>query len=157
MLQKNNIYLLISLAVALVLTGCSRKVVYSHYEPTPIDGWEKNDTLSFTVVPIRHEGVYLEEVGLRTSGIYPFTGLTLIVEQRATPSGMMRSDTLHARLIDRDGSVQGKGISYFQYNFHLANLRLQANDTLHVSIRHNMKREILPGISDVGISLERIE
>ena len=101
MLQKNNIHLLIYLAVALVLTGCSRKVVYSHYEPTPIDGWEKNDTLSFTVVPIRHEGMYLEEVGLRTSGIYPFTGLTLIVEQRATPSGMMRSDTLHARLIDR--------------------------------------------------------
>jgi hypothetical protein len=32
-------------------------------------------------------------------------------------------------------------------------LQLQEGDSLHVVVRHNMKREILPGIFDVGIKL----
>jgi len=158
MAKKNNCFAIVVLLVMVSMAvGCSRKTIYSHYEPTPLEGWEKNDTLSFRVMLIRSDGSYKEEIGLRTSGAYPFTGLTLVVEQRSVPSGMMRSDTLHARLVSRDGTVQGKGIVYYQYKFHLANLRLNEADTLYVSIRHNMKREILPGISDVGLILQRLD
>ena len=158
MAKKNNCFAIVVLLVMVSMAvGCSRKTIYSHYEPTPLEGWEKNDTLSFRVMLIRSDGSYKEEIGLRTSGAYPFTGLTLVVEQRSVPSGMMRSDTLHARLVSRDGTMQGKGIVYYQYKFHLANLRLNEADTLYVSIRHNMKREILPGISDVGLILQRLD
>lgn len=151
---RNSIAALILITVALtLLASCNRKTIYSHYEHPPLAGWEKNDTLLFHVYPIRSEGNYQEHVGLRINGDYPFTGLSLIVEQRTVPSGMMRSDTLHTRLIDHDGTIQGKGVSLFQYEFHLANLYLSSGDTLIVSIRHNMKREMLHGISDIGVTL----
>ena len=144
-----------ALAVALALAGGNRKTLYNHYEHTPIAGWEKNDTLIFDVNPARQEGVYREEVGLRINGAYPFQGLCLIVEQLILPSGVTRSDTLNCSLIDREGNVKGQGVSYYQYNFHLTNLSLSQGDSLHVRIRHNMKREILPGIADVGLSLKK--
>jgi len=154
-LRNKTFYLL--LTVALAFASCNRKTVYSHYEQTPISGWEKNDHLSFVYSPVRHGGVFREEVGLRINGAYPFMGLTLIVEQQVFPSGMMRSDTLSCKLIGADGKILGEGVSFYQYNFHLCNLSLSENDSLSVKIRHNMKREILPGISDIGISLVRID
>ena len=65
------------------------------------------------------------------------------------------TDTVACQLTDRKGNAAGKGISYHQYQFPVTELMLQDGDSLFVSIRHDMKREILPGISDVGFSLTR--
>ena len=51
--------------------------------------------------------------------------------------------------------MKGHGISTYQYNFHLTTLTLNEGDSLHIAVRHNMKREILPGISDIGIRLSQ--
>ena len=152
---RNSLFVFV-LTVALAIAGCNRKTIYSHYEHTPIYGWEKTDHLSFVVSPVTDNGTFREEVGLRINGAYPFMGLTLIVEQQVYPSGMRRSDTLSCKLVDADGTVQGEGVSFYQYRFHLCNMRLAQGDSLRVSIRHNMKREILPGIADVGVTLTKI-
>lgn len=144
-------------AVALLVCGCNRKTIYSHYEHTPVEGWERVDGLSFDFSPVPYDGTFREDIGLRINSSYPFMGLTLIVEQQVYPMGVRRSDTLSCKLIDDDGTIQGEGISSFQYNFHLCNLKLEKGDSLHVHIRHNMKREILPGISDVGVTLRNTD
>ena len=76
-MRRNSRWLLLFFTVALVTASCNRKTIYSHYEHTPLDGWEKNDTLVFSVPPVKHDGVYREMIGLRTSSAYPFMGLTL--------------------------------------------------------------------------------
>ena len=146
---------MLMITVALALAGCNRKTIYSHYEHTPIGGWEKVDHLSFTLSPVPESGDFSEEVGLRINGAYPFRGLTLIIEQQTWPSGYMRSDTLSCNLIDEDGTILGEGISFYQYNFHVNTLRLHEGDSLHITVRHNMKRVIMPGVADVGIRLDR--
>lgn len=143
------------LMVALAVVSCNRKAVYSHYRHTPINGWEKNDTLTFDVRPLTEDAALREEVGLRINDAYPFMGLCLIVEQTVFPSCSRRTDTLNCSLIDPSGNVKGRGISYYQYNFHLTSQQLYAGDSLHICVRHNMKREILPGIADIGILLEK--
>ena len=151
---RNRVFVLL-VGVVLTLVGCNRKTIYSHYEHTPINGWEKVDRLSFSIPPIRDGGTFREDVGLRINGAYPFMGLTLIVEQQVFPSGTKYSDTLSCKLIDDDGNIRGEGVCFYQYQFHLCDLELAKGDSLHVSVRHNMKREILPGISDVGVTLRR--
>lgn len=155
-MQRNRIKTTIAiLTVATALLSCNRKTVYDRYEPTPLAGWEKNDTLSFYISPVDEGGVYKEEVGLRINGTYPFTGLCLIVEQTVLPISVTRSDTLNCRLISDNGKVKGRGVSCYQYKFHLTNITLCKGDSMHIRVRHNMKREILPGISDVGIRLDK--
>ncbi len=157
MSRRNRLPVAALLALLLATTACRRSTVYSHYEHTPIAGWDKNEVQHYSTAPLPRDGRYREEVGLRITGAYPFTGLTLIVEQMVWPSGTTRSDTLWCKLIDHDGNVQGEGISYYQYAFHLCDIDLLRGDSLSVSIRHNMKREMLPGISDVGLTLTRLE
>ena len=143
--------------MGMMLVSCDDRIVFSRYESTPVRGWERNDTLSFNIDPMQETNMYAEEVGLRINGAYPFRGLTLIVEQQTWPSGFMRSDTLSCNLIDEDGTILGEGISFYQYNFPMNNISLSKGDSLHVSIRHNMKREILPGISDIGLTLRKAD
>lgn len=140
---------------AVMLTACKQDTVYYHYEHVPVAGWEKNDTLVFDIPAMKDDGSYIQEVGVCISGDYPFMGLNLVVEQQATKSHEQRTDTLVCRLIDKQGNAKGRGVSQFQYLFHLNTLRLHKDERLRVAIRHDMKREILPGIADIGIKLSR--
>lgn len=144
------------LAVLIGLSACERGVVYDHYEHTVLAGWEKIDTLSYAVPRVTDNGLYAVTLGLRVNRLYPFQSLTLIVEQTAYPSRKTHVDTLNCQLVDANGNIKGNGVTHYQYNFHVSDLRLGANDSLHISVRHDMKREILPGISDVGIKVEKI-
>ena len=37
-------------------TSCDTNTPYYHYAHTPIDGWEKNDTLRYDVQPLKKGG-----------------------------------------------------------------------------------------------------
>ncbi len=140
-------------AFLLICTACTRDRVYDHYNHTPIAGWEKIDTLTYNVPPLAHSGKYGMELGLRTNNAFPFISLTLIVEQTIYPSQETRRDTVECKLIDKAGASNGKGVSYYQYQFPVNEQFLQQDDSLYITIRHDMQREILPGISDVGINI----
>ena len=66
-------------------------------------------------------------------------------------------DTIQCNLIDQNGVNKGQGISYYQYTFPINVYRMSQNDSIHVTIRHDMKREILPGISDIGLKVSRMK
>lgn len=154
-MSRHTLLYIIGVALLLLLTACNRQTVYNHYEHTPVTGWEKNDTLIFYTEPLTATSQYVEEVGVRISGDYPFMSLILIIDQTILPSFETRSDTLTCSLIDERGNAKGYGVSHYQYKFPLMTLPLREGDRLHISVRHDMKREILPGISDVGIKLSR--
>lgn len=61
------------------------------------------------------------------------------------------------QLIDNNGVSKGQGISYYQYNFPINIYQMHQGDSIHVAIRHDMKREILPGVSDIGIKISKIQ
>ena len=164
--MKRPFYTLLIIGVFLfvsLLSSCKDSLVYDSYTHTPIAGWEKNDTLSFEVPPLAASGYYQEQLGLRITGAYPFMGLTLIVEQTIYPDKekkwekIEKVDTIQCDLIDKNGVTKGQGISYYQYNFPINVYHISEKDSIHVTVRHDMKREILPGISDIGLKLSRVK
>ena len=146
-----------TLTVALAMAGCNRKVIYTHYAHTPIEGWEASDTLLFAVGPIADDALYHEVVGLRTCSRYPFKELILIVDQQVMPAGTLLSDTLRCRLTQEDGTPLTHGFNFYESAFPLRTVTLQKGDSLTVRIHHYMKRELLPGIADIGVSIKRKE
>ena len=154
--SKHTLLYITALALFCVLVAaCNQKTAYCHYEHTPMSGWDKNDTLTFVIGPVTASGRYAEEIGLRISGEYPFMGLNLIIEQRNKSKQLLRVDTLACNLVNEQGHVQGRGVSQFQYTFPLSAIDLQEEEQLYVKVRHDMKRDILPGISDVGLRVVR--
>lgn len=140
------------------MSSCNRKTIYSHYEHTDIsNGWERGDVLEFMLPKVGEEGTYSEELGLRTTMDYPFTSVTLIVSQQALPSGFSRNDTVTVALTDGEGNRLGDGITLYQNVYALPDVQLSEQDSLRIVVQHYMKRESLPGISDVGITIKRKE
>ena len=92
---------------------------------------------------------------MRITSTYPFMSLRLVVEQVIIPAHRLVRDTIDCHLIDRNGKPKGQGMSYYQYQVPVNDISLQQGDSLHICVRHDMKREILPGISDVGIKMTR--
>ena len=137
------------------LVACNNNKVYDRYEHTSTAGWERNDTLQYSVPSIKTEGIYKSSVGLRLTDDYPFTAVTLIVDRHIVGRGILVSDTINCQLTDSHGNAASKGISYHQYKFDIRPIKLQSGDSLQIGIRHYMKCEILPGISDVGITMSR--
>ena len=139
---------------AAVAVSCATDTVYYSYAHTPVAGWEKNDTLTFNIPGMAAPGTYSQQVGLRMTSALPLTSISLIVEQRIMPRGKVLTDTIKCPITDIRGNFLGDGISSFQYMFPLREVTLNKKDSIHVSIRHNMKREILPGVSDIGLKME---
>lgn len=157
--MQKRVYTLLYNIVSVVMTAavavsCATDTVYYSYAHTPVAGWEKNDTLTFNIPGMAAPGTYSQQVGLRMTSAFPFTSISLIVEQRIMPWGKVLTDTIKCPITDIRGNFLGDGISSFQYMFPLREVTLNKKDSIHVSIRHNMKREILPGVSDIGLKME---
>lgn len=148
------LYNIVSVVMTAVAVSCATDTVYYSYAHTPVAGWEKNDTLTFNIPGMAASGTYSQQVGLRMTSAFPFTSISLIVEQRIMPRGKVLTDTIKCPITDIRGNFLGDGISSFQYMFPLREVTLNKKDSIHVSIRHNMKREILPGVSDIGLKME---
>lgn len=157
--MQKRVYTLLYNIVSVVMTAavavsCTTDTVYYSYAHTPVAGWEKNDTLTFNIPGMAAPGIYSQQVGLRMTSAFPFTSISLIVEQRIMPRGKVLTDTIKCPITDIRGNFLGDGISSYQYMFPLREVTLNKKDSIHVSIRHNMKREILPGVSDIGLKME---
>ena len=154
---RNNLKCIIGtllLTVAWSMTSCSRQqTVYANYAPIDDTTWEKTDTITFDVPPVKAAGTYQEKLGLRLADDFPFLALSMDIEIQVQPKGILRSSQHKFSVIDQGGNPKGKGLSLQQYTFDLGDLELEEGDSLHISMAHNMKREILPGVVDLGIIL----
>ena len=122
--MQKRVYTLLYNIVSVVMTAavavsCATDTVYYSYAHTPVAGWEKNDTLTFNIPGMAAPGTYSQQVGLRMTSAFPFTSISLIVEQRIMPRGKVLTDTIKCPITDIRGNFLGDGISSFQYMFPL--------------------------------------
>lgn len=66
-------------------------------------------------------------------------------------------DTFVCHLTDEEGDITGTGISIYQYLLPFKSLQLPQGAEADITINHIMRRRIIPGITDVGILLERVD
>lgn len=149
-----KLFLFIPVTVACLL-ACKGNKVYDDFQHTNLSGWEKNDHIVFEIPPVSESGTYESVLSMRITHEFPFKSVTLIVTQSVYPEERIVADTLKCDLIGDNGLPMGRGVSYYQYDFPVGKQHLNKGDSVSISVRHDMKREILPGISDVGISLSR--
>ncbi len=150
--------LLFAIAVStLPFTACEHKPVCFSYCSTPVEGWEKGDTLRYHVDTLRQTGHYTMSIGIRSSSAtpYPFQSLWLVVRQQWHNPEQQRCDTVECTLSNADGDITGTGVSLYQYELPFTEMDLNEGASADIRITHLMRTEMLPGITDVGIKLVR--
>ena len=159
------------LLLSLLLVACNRHhVAKFSYRSTPVDGWESADTLIFPIDSLPADGRYALTIGVRTfSGAIlhmvsfdrPMSTNSLSLDYVIGPEARFLSqaryaDTIYCSLTDHEGDVSGKGVSVYQYSFPVDTFQLHRGARGTITIHHIMRRNLLPGVSDVGIRLERL-
>lgn len=144
--------------LAALLSGCGQRPAECGYLPVSADGWGLTDTLTFRTDTLP-AGRYSLTLGLRTSAAvpYPYRSLTLRLQQTWKRTGTVRCDTVVCPLTTAAGDLSGKGLTFFQHEFPAGTFRLQKPAAGRLSVSHIMRREILPGITDVGFRIDRID
>lgn len=141
--------------VGLLGTSCQRDEAYLHYEDTDVTGWSIAERLDYGIPPLEESGDYLVRLHLRTTPNNPFPFKVLYLEVREERDSIVTIDTLACPLSTDDAAT--KGIVVRQSTFDIRRLYCNRGDSVHYTVRHIMRQEDIPGISDVGISLERVK
>lgn len=150
-----NIYKIMVAMATVMLMACEDPRTYDHFEHTDTTAWDTEDALSFDV-PRQWEGSYDVVLGLRSTLAYPYQNLSVVVETTVLPSHKEQCDTVNLTINDQEGRPAGQsGISISEIKQHVTTLTLQRSDSLHISVHHLMRRNSLPGISEVGITLSK--
>lgn len=156
-LRRIPLALLLAASIIVGMAACDSVPVSYAYRSTPVNGWEPKDTLSFPIDTIGRTGRYAMSVGVRTTALFPFQSLWLVVKQQWHQTSAGKLDTVVCRFTNTTGDPANHGLSLNQFEFPFDTLHLQRGDRGHITVRHIMRRDILPGVSDIGIIMREID
>lgn len=154
-ISKSIYTFIVTISACLALMGCDEHVHFHAYQPISLQGWEKRDTVTFTIDSIPHKGTYQFEIGIRTAGTCPYQAIWLIVHRELTHPYLSRTDTIKCTFVDAVSYKTGKGIYTHQYVFPLPALDLRQKQHCKIRISHFMKKETLSGICDIGLKVHQ--
>ena len=141
--------------------SCSDSRTYDHYKSVPLQGWLRNDTLVFDV-PRQWEGTYQLDLGIRAAQTYPYRSISMLMQRKVIKCRHRKKletlyhDTINCEIITDKGVLAGQdGISSTEILHPVTTFHLNRNDSLHITVHHIMSRDAVPGISDIGLRMER--
>lgn len=137
-------------------TACNRGVLVSHYESFDHEEWAIDSVKVFDF-HVTEEGLSYDMVlGCRHTTEYPFQNIWLFTELYADTL-LLSSDTLEYYLADRRGRWLGNGTGRLREMpmLYKQNLLIPDTGVYRLEVRHGMRREVLAGMSELGLTVEK--
>lgn len=143
---------------ALLLVGCSGRTIYSHYEPLPYSGWDADSALVYDFSVADSSRYYDIVLNLRHGDNYPHQNFWVFAELYRD-SVLLSSDTLDYYLADDRGRWLGNGFGSHHDMPMLLKQRFvfPFGGEYRISLRHGMRNDVLPGVTEVGITVDKAE
>ncbi|MDH6341279.1 gliding motility-associated lipoprotein GldH [Parabacteroides sp. PFB2-12] len=141
-------------AGCLLLSSCDNRVIYDKYLTLEERNWDKEKEYFFLFQIDDNTIPYDLTFEVRNNNLYPFQNLWVFIEEQQ-PSGEVKRDTLECMLADDFGKWLGDGMSVHELSFPLrTHYQFPDTGTYSISFRQGMRKEILPGIQQLGLRIE---
>ena len=140
----------------LFLISCDQSKVFDLYLEVDSHGWQATDTISFEFEIDSQENIFYNTlIGLRNNNDYLYANIFFFVDVES-PSGLHQTDTLQYILAAPDGKWLGSGVGEIKYNlFKFKDNEIMQPGLYKYKIVHGMRDEVLIGIEDIGLRIER--
>jgi gliding motility-associated lipoprotein GldH len=144
------------LAFIFLAFSCFPGLVYEHNEPIPGNRWNRFHIPLFEVEITDTVSLHDLYINLRNTGEYPRSNIFLFISATA-PGGAFVRDTIELDLAYPSGKWRGKGYgSIWQNRFpYRQNVRFAETGTYSFRVEQAMRIEDLPGVTDVGLRIEK--
>ena len=150
-----SLEIMLLLAVCMAVSSCKRSTIMHFYCNVPVEGWDQSDVLAFPLDTVGEGGIYNLDIGVRTTNEYPYQKLWLAVDAELSNPDTVFNDTVDCVFADKSGVRSGSGTNMYQYDFSLGSVVLEKGQTGKFSVHHIMRREIIPGVSNIGLRLSK--
>jgi gliding motility-associated lipoprotein GldH len=140
-----------------VIFSCDSSRVYDEYRQVARSQWHK-DSLFIFEVPVKDTVIlYNLFLNIRNEVNYPYSNLWLFIEI-CQPDGIAVKDTFELILADPSGKWLGKGLSGIRSRqvVYRRNVYFPAAGNYFIKVSHGMRPEILMGIHDIGVRIEKV-
>lgn len=141
--------------IALSLAACTDSTLLHRYKPLPAEGWDRSDTVCFELPKAEADIDGTLFIGLRTKASIGYRDIVLAVEQHLEAPAAYRCDTVRYPLTDAEGFALSPGVNHHQYETQQLPFHLQKGESGTVRIHHLMRHEVISGITEVGIKINK--
>lgn len=140
---------------SLLFAACTEGTVLHSYKTLSAEGWERCDTVCFDLPKAVEDFNGTLTIGLRTIAYVGMQDIVLAVEQSGEATGVCRCDTIRYPLTDSKGDALAAGINNHQYETQHLPISMKKGQGGIVRIHHLMTPEVISGITEIGIRIER--
>lgn len=156
-MKKATIYYLLFVAAAFAFYSCDQTRIFDSYKRVPESAWHKDSLFTFNIPvtdTIQNHNLLIQ---IRNETSYKYSNLWLFIEI-IRPGGEVMRDTFEIVLADPSGRWFGKGIGGLKTSrsVYRRNIYFPVSGDYNISLQHGMRDEILTGIHDVGIRVEKV-
>jgi gliding motility-associated lipoprotein GldH len=156
---KNSFFILLTV---IAFSSCDKKRVFDEYK-TVGSAWHKDSIITFDLPILDSTKRYNLFINLRDNNNYPYNNLFLIVSIEK-PNGYTKVDTLEYQMASPDGTILGEGFTDIKESKLFYKEKVRFRGKYKVSIKQAVREtgkvpgvELLEGITDVGLRIEKIE
>lgn len=156
---KNSFFILLTV---ITFSSCDKKRVFDEYK-TVGSAWHKDSIITFDLPILDSTKRYNLFINLRDNNNYQYNNLFLIVSIEK-PNGYTKVDTLEYQMASPDGSLLGDGFTDIKESKLFYKEKVRFRGKYKVSIKQAVREtgkvpgvELLEGITDVGLRIEKIE
>lgn len=147
-------FLIISFSIGTI--SCDRKRVFEAYQKLDENGWNKDSVVVFKVPltdTIKNNNLYLN---IRNKGTYKYSNIYLFLSV-ISPDKTMRTDTVEFTLADPSGRWKGSGIGGLHDNqiLYKSSVYFPRKGIYTFRIKQGMRDNVLEGIRDIGLRIEK--
>jgi gliding motility-associated lipoprotein GldH len=158
MKQKNSALYLILLTVLILVASCNLDKIFEKKESIQGGKWDKKQVVSFDINVKDTINGYDIFFTIRNNNDYRYKNLFLFVNT-ISPNGFNKLDTIELTLADDRGKWLGHGIGGINTieKTYKQNVRFPVSGNYKVDLVQGMRNDILEGLMDVCIRVEKIK
>lgn len=149
---------MIGTAMLAAAFACQPKILHEEYVEIEGRNWNKDSVLVFTVPVIDTLQNYNLLVNVRNDVNYKYSNVWLFIKIQQ-PDGQQLDDKFEITLADHSGKWLGKGFGGLKTRevIYKGQVYFPVSGDYTISVQQGMREEVLKGISDVGIRVEKVE
>lgn len=148
----------ITLVIGAGFISCDKNRVFNKFRPIKNAEWNKDSMVVFNVPVADTVQKHRVLLSVRNEISYKYRNLWLFIEI-TQPNGNALKDSFDMVLADPSGEWLGKGIGGIKTRQALFRQNFCFPDSGHYifSIQHGMREDVLKGIRDIGIRIEKVK
>lgn len=155
-------YFIIILISMFCLAACTNNDIFFQYKKIPSVGWNKDSVMIFDFTVSESSVPYNIYVNIRNTSEYPYQNFWLFIKKSVASLDstfvVVQTDTVECYLADERGKWLGSGAgAIYEMPLLIENDIHFEQKEYRYELTQGMRNDILRGITDIGLRVEKVE